>query len=78
MQNLMKKWKQTAVVILQQATFYNIFIHIFILCTYVYLYSTLYVYLCFVNMYIFIDIYLRIYKAAVLKKIFVTVSVFYD
>ena len=78
MQNLMKKWKQTAVVILQQATFYNIFIHIFILCAYVYLYSTLYVYLCFVNMYIFIHIYLRIYKAAVLKKIFVTVSVFYD
>ena len=60
MQNLMKKWKQTAVVVLQQATFYNIFIHIFILCTYVYLYSSLYVYLYFVKfvfcMYIYIYI----------------------
>ena len=74
----MKKWKQTAVVVLQQATFYNIFIHIFILCTYVYLYSSLYVYLYFVNMYIFMHIYLHIYKAAILKKIFVSVSVFCD
>ena len=70
--------EQTAVVVLQQATFYNIFIHIFILCTYVYLYSSLYVYLYFVNMYIFMHIYLHIYKAAILKKIFVSVSVFCD